>query len=233
MNELKEIFLFIGLALKNFLSNFLFYGFYVLIILIIMMGFFLINYRFIYEIYPVALFFLVIITSNQLLKRKIFLKQQFGLNLMFVNFLDSYDRFSSEVTDTRFLKAKVEDNWKLILKKTRESLGRKKFRPISKKIVMAIATIEQVFPNVNLLDKEKINSIFKRTEKYFFIGLIVHGFLIIPFGVIAFFFTSGLALAVKFLVLLVGYLFVCFLSFTIVEPVMNLLILKKVFEKFK
>jgi hypothetical protein len=180
-----------------------------------------------------SVFFLAIISGNQILNRKIFLKRQFGLNLMFVKFLENIDRFNSELTDTSYLKAKAGDNWRSVLKKTRERLAMGKFRLISKRIIMAVACIEQEFSKKKLLKTKKINLIAEGTKKYFFLGLLIYGFLIIPFAIIAFFFTSGLDLAVKMLVLLVGYLFVCFLGFTIVEPLINLLIVKKVLEKLR
>lgn len=218
MSEIKDILIFISFSFRRFFTNFMLYlaYFFPVLILIVFVYFFSLRRFGNCCLFIIVLVILMIV--HLLIRKKLFLKRQLILNLMFVDFLKNKDKTDFTLTAAEDLSLKKLPETKTGLKK--EGAGF-----ISHKLLLAVAAVrlkekEDAAP----LSREKLEKLKQSVLKYNFFGVLIFFILLVPFVFISFLFTRGLAVSIQMMIYLLGVFFVYFLYSAVFDPIIYLII---------
>jgi hypothetical protein len=233
MSALNRILVFISYALRPFFINFLANLVYFFLVTAVTIAAFFLFFHTLRKPIFFWLYLGVLIVVNYKGRSLLFFKQQLRMNVMFLYFLDM-DVGMDAGRD--FLRVKLPGAGDLagIVKKAKGELKKAGVRVILNKLLLAVSGVRIKNEKGSAGREIDVNVRLSFIYKYVLLQFVVFFILMIPFGVISFFFTMGMGVTVagpvKYLIYLLGFFFVYFLNAVIVEPVVCLLVQRKVYS---
>jgi hypothetical protein len=153
------------------------------------------------------------------------------MNVMFLYFLDMDVGAGKD-----FLQVKLPGAGDLanIVKKARGELRKAGVKVILNKLLLAVSGVRLKNEKGSVSREIDVNVRLSFIYKYVLLQFFIFFILMIPFGAISFFFTMGMGVTlagpVRYLIYLLGFLFVYFLNAVIVEPIVCLLVQRRVYR---
>jgi len=220
IKQIKDILEFIGINIKLFIKIF-FYKFlyfnFILFLLGILSLSFIKSIGYLESLLLILFMFIVI----HILARKLVLnRMDFEFGLKYLSF------YLKEEVETKELMNLYSKNYNYFYKLL-------KFNPKTgfNKLILNLAIINSIKEiKISKNDKSflgKLNISFMLYQSIFI------AFLLIPYISLSLLITIGVSIELKLLIVLIGIIFVYFLNISILEPILNLVMVKKIWEHFE
>ena len=216
MNELRDVLIFLSVSFRRFFLNFLLYSGYFFVVVVLTAFVFFFSFRTFgnYTLFIIVL--AVLVVMHFIVRKRLFLKRQLRLNLMFVEFLGKKDRQDfSPVEAGKFLLKKV--------KEVKSGLKEEGAGFIPDKLLLALTALRTGGEDRSFTIGE-LKKLKAATLKYIFMDALIFLIVLIPFALISFFFTKGFVVSIQLLIYLLGFLFVYFLNSAVFDPILYLII---------
>ena len=231
MTDLRSVLLFLSYSMGPFMLLLLFNLFYFLVVITVTVGMF--YFAFTSGNSQVFLIYLsAVVVINFALSRVVFLKWRAGLNVHFIHFLSRLEKGGAGDLKAAPKKVNLPASLRQTFREIRENLKTKGVAHISYRLLIVLTadyvTGKKAFP-ADVYAFRRLRRQGLRLYLYELIGFFV---LLVPFAVISFFLTMGMASAVKVLVYALGFFFAWFLHAGLVRPIVSL-ILQRRFGKTK
>lgn len=225
MEDIKEILMFIGYSFQRFFIHVLYHFAYLFLVTAVTIAVFFLSYSTFENHYFFMVYLFILLVLNYKAGNFLYYKSQLRLNLGYIDFLQLAE---DKKQDYLQMNIQLPANPGGKIKTVKENLKKGGAGFIPGKLLLAIAAIQ--IKNEGTITETKVPGSREYTVKILFFQFCAFFILLIPFGLISFFFTMGQAAGVKYLVYLLGFFFVYFLNAAILEPIACLMIQKKIYE---
>ncbi|MGE5340592.1 MAG: hypothetical protein ACM3SY_03840 [Candidatus Omnitrophota bacterium] len=218
IQDLKEIFIFIGFALRGFFKNFTVNLFFIFLEILITTPVFFLSFRIWKNPWIFFVYLVVLMGFNYRIRPRVLYRNQLELNLMALHFVDR---------DPDFLRVRLPDGARLqtVAQQVASELKPLAFRPRT----LAMARIA-----LKLKGKEDRPEAVRRQAAVavhlLFLEALVFVLLYIPFGLISFGYTVGIGGGIRFFIFLLGSFFVYFLDTAIIHPIVSVMVTTRLYR---
>jgi hypothetical protein len=222
MNDIKEVLVFISFVFKRFFINMAVHLLYLIVVLGITIPVFFLGYKTFKNHYAFIGFLVALVIINTRIRKFLF-KHQLFMNAHFVLFLDDRETYMQSGEKTP-LPGDLKQN----LDKVRNAIKTQGIGRVSRKLMAALTAMMINREQFNI--KEYVSHGRTVILAYFFFQLVMIMLLWIPFALVSILFIGNLSASVQYLIFLVGFFFVYFLNAAIIDPLMSLMVQKRLHE---
>ncbi len=221
IKQIKDILEFIGIEIKLFIKIF-FYKFlyfnFILFFLGILSLYFL---KFLDYLYSLVFILLMFIIIHIIARRYVLNKMDFEFGLRFLGF------YLNKEINIKELRKLYKKNYECFYKQL-------KFNPKTgfNKLILNMAIVKALKDNKEI-PKNYYDRLSTLNLKFILYQLIFIFILLIPYISLSLLITIGAPIGLKLFILLIGVIFVYFLNISILEPILNLFMLKKLWDYLK
>jgi hypothetical protein len=221
MNDIKEILVFISFSFKRFFINLASWLGYLFIVVTLTTAVFFIGYKSFKSHYFFYGYLVVLVLVTLKLRSFLFYRHQLPLNVHYVRFLADRDAYIREGAA-----AGVPPGLRQIAGELRKTIKKKGIRFMSKKIVAALTALQA--EGNEEFSPENMGKLRYTAVTLFMLRLAILLMMWLPFALLSFLFTSQSSASVQFLIYLLGLFFVWFLDAAFLDPIIALLVQKRV-----
>ncbi|MCP5046658.1 MAG: hypothetical protein GY940_05775 [bacterium] len=226
INDIKEILLLIGLAFRDFAGNLLSHLLYFFAVMAITIPVFFIGYRSFHSHSFFIGYLAVLVLLNFKIRNWLFFKHQLRLNARYVHFLAHKESF----LQGGMTLLEVPRNNSQTVKQVRETAKKEGAGFLPNKLLAALTAIQIAGEAKEEPGKRMIGTGKSIAIKYLFLQLGTTLLLWTPFALISFLSSMNFSPVMQLFIHLLGFIFVYFLNTIILDPIISLLVQKKVKE---
>jgi hypothetical protein len=214
MEELKEILVFIGFVLWEFIIGVMASMAYIFIVIVVTMTVFFLAFGILESPYPFLLYLVLLAVVNRKIRKIFFFKRRLQLNLMYLYYLEGDRDFSRP--------AKLPGLTENVHMSSRQP--GLKFIPVT---VIAAAAALRIKTGQTVEPPTDMGPYYR----LLLLQALVFVVIAIPFGLISFLFSVHMSVggALAYLIYLLGFFFAYFLNTALAEPIISLLAQKRMY----
>ncbi len=220
MDNIKEVLVFISFSFSRFFLNFVSHLSYLVLALFLTLVVYFTGFKSFGNHYLFVGYMVLLVVLNYFIRKFLFFRHQLILNLFYVRFLGNRGVLPN---------TEVPCDLRVTLKQVSQSLKEMGYRFRSHKLLAALTA--EVTAGNTMRSPLELKKGKKLILAYFFLQCLVVLLVWLPFALISFLFTMGLSSHLKFLIYLLSFFFVYFLNATIIDPMVALLVQKRITEK--
>lgn len=226
MDDLKEILMFIGFAMGKFFTNLVLYAGLLLVAVILTTAVFLIGIRNFHSNYMFAAFLAVLAIAVLFLRRLLVLKNQTVMNMMFIRFLSDREDVTAQTL--------IEElpDIRQPLRQAHEFAKENNIRPVPAKLQAALAAIFALSKEKEMSNGQRFAQVRRLTLGYLLLQLGIFLLILLPFILITFLFSGYMTGPSSLLIYVLGVYFVYFLNAAIIDPILSLILQKRLYSLF-
>lgn len=246
MKEIKELMTFISFSFQTYIMNLLVHFAYLFIVTAVTVPVFFIGYNVFHNHYLYYAFLFLLVIGNFFIRRFLVRRNQLYLNAQYIDYLYHHERGNSGDRGNSFPPHDTSSfppnapNAREITGTVRSILSKQGVRMVSLKLILALAAMEinnrenrekenPATPSIDQVQWSHLKTI-PRAYQFFQLGIFLA--LLIPFMLISFLITMGTPLALRWLIFPLGFFVVYFLNAGIVDPLIGLMVQKRVYLFF-
>lgn len=223
MENLKNVLIFTGNDLKEFLTIFFINLAYFSLILIITVSIFFItlednpgNYIYIFYIF-------ILYVTDFFIRRMFFVNFQLKRNFNYIKFMHEYESGSPETPSS--------NEWKRIAGEVKITLKNAGFLYLPLNTLISLIALTAFKKDKSILKKGFIKKVNSISIKLIMTGYLLYILILAPFLLISFFFTIGMDVQIRLLIYLIAFIFASFIKTSALNPILFLLLQGETFKK--
>lgn len=225
MENLKNVMIFTGSDLKEFLTNFFINLAYFLLILIITVLIFFVTLKDNPGNYVYFFYLFILFITDLFVRRKFLVNFQLKQNFNFLKFMYEQNSGSPEIPSS--------SEWKRITGDIKIILKNSGFLCLPLNTLISLNVLTAFKKDKSILQKEFIKKINSISIKLLITGYLLYILILTPFFLISFFFTMGMNIQIKILIYVIALIFASFIKVSVLNPILSLLLQEKAFKKVR